>query len=269
MEKLEPDAGILPALFGEPLIVLDEVRKSYRGTPVLQGITITIRSGDLVSIIGRSGSGKTTLLRCINCLETLDSGSMTVSGITLSRSSASAPVGNDYRRREHDIRQEVGMVFQHFNLFPHKTVLENVTLALTVVKLMPPEQAREKALPLLDKVGLKAFADRYPSTLSGGQKQRTAIARALALSPKVMLYDEPTSALDPQLRGEVLSVMRDLDREGMTQLLVTHEMNFAKQASDHVVFMEHGTIVESAAGDEIFAAPKDERTQRFLRHASI
>lgn len=269
MEKLEPDAGILPALFGKPQIVLEDVHKSYGGTPVLQGITITIRSGDLVSIIGRSGSGKTTLLRCINCLEMLDSGSLTVAGINLSRALPSASVDNAYRRREHDIRQEVGMVFQDFNLFPHKTVVENVMLAIVVVKRIPPEPAREKAIQLLDKVGLKSFADRYPATLSGGQKQRTAIARALALSPKVMLYDEPTSALDPQLRGEVLSVMRNLDREGMTQLLVTHEMNFAKQASDHVVFMEHGSIVESAAGDELFAAPKDERTQRFLNHLTL
>lgn len=248
----------------EPLIAVDKLVKSYDGAPVLKGISFVIEEGDLVSIIGPSGCGKSTLLRCLNCLEILDSGRISVAGVTLERSGKDQHPDRSFYERTHTLRTEVGMVFQSLNLFPHRTIRQNVMLAPVVVKKTPKDEAAANAEQMLDKVGLKKFIDRYPHHLSGGQQQRAAIARALAMSPKVMLYDEPTSSLDPRLVNEVLEVMRDLDREGMTQVVVTHEMRFARNASDYIIYMEHGEIVEISDEDEIFENPKDERTRRFL-----
>ena len=248
-----------------PLISVKNLVKSYDGAAVLRNISFSIEEGDLVSIIGPSGCGKSTLLRCLNCLEILDSGSISIAGVTLERPDKHTRPDPGFYGRAHALRAEVGMVLQSLNLFPHKTVRENIMLAPMVVKKEPRDAAEANALRLLDKVGLLTYKDRYPGQLSGGQQQRAAIARALAMAPKVMLYDEPTSSLDPELVDEVLEVMRELDREGMTQLIVTHEMRFARDASDYIIFMEHGEIVEISDEDEIFIAPKDERTRRFLR----
>ncbi len=248
-----------------PLISVRNLVKSYDGAPVLRDISFSIEEGDLVSIIGPSGCGKSTLLRCLNCLEILDSGTVSIAGVTLARAGKSARPDQNFYARAHALRAEVGMVLQSLNLFPHKTVRENIMLAPMVVKKEPRDAAEANALRLLDKVGLLTYKDRYPGQLSGGQQQRAANARALAMAPKVILYDEPTSSLDPELVNEVLEVMRELDREGMTQLIVTHEMRFARDASDYIIFMEHGEIVEISDEDEIFLAPKDDRTRRFLR----
>lgn len=250
----------------ESLIVIKNLYKGFEDGAVLKNISINIKEGDLVSLIGPSGCGKSTLLRCINCLELIDSGYLRVGDVALERQSGQKP---DERMIDtaHEIRSEVGMVFQGYNsLFPHKTVLQNIMLAPLVVKKMPEAQAREVSLHFLKKVGLEGVANRYPSTLSGGQSQRAAIARALAVNPKVMLYDEPTSALDPELVGEVLQVMKDLDSEGMTQIIVTHEMQFARDASDYIVFLDQGEIIEFDDGDILFTQPKFERTKAFLRH---
>lgn len=248
-----------------PLISVQNLVKSFDGPPVLKGVNLTIEEGDLVSIIGPSGCGKTTLLRCLNCLELLDSGSISIAGVTLERASKHTHPSRSFYDKAHELRAEVGMVFQSLNLFPHKTIQQNVMLAPIIVKKEPREVAEANAHRLLDKVGLLKYKDRYPHNISGGQQQRAAIARALAMAPKVMLYDEPTSSLDPELVDEVLEVMRDLDKEGMTQVVVTHEMRFAKNASDYIVYMEHGEIVEVSDEDEMFANPKDERTLRFLK----
>mgnify|MGYP001159372836 FL=1 len=250
----------------QPLIVVDKLCKSFEQGEVLNSISISIREGDLVSIIGPSGCGKSTFLRCLNCLEILDSGTISIAGVTVSRKGPEAPITDDLLDKAHLLRQEVGLVFQIFNLFPHKSVLENIMLAPMVVKKESREQAEENAVRLLKKVGLGDCIHRDPAILSGGQKQRAAIARALAMNPKVMLYDEPTSALDPELVKEVLQVMRDLDAEGMTQIVVTHEMRFARKASDYIVFMDKGEIVEVDDGDILFTNPKNERTREFLRH---
>ncbi len=207
----------------KPLIVIEHLSKSYEDGTVLKDISFTIREGDLATIIGPSGCGKSTFLRCINCLELMDSGSVTVAGVTVSRRPGEKPT-DEMLQKVHALRTEVGMVFQSYNLFPNKDLLHNIMLAPMVVKKMKEEEARELAMKMLEKVGLEGFAQRYPSTLSGGQSQRAAIARALAMNPRVMLYDEPTSALDPELVGEVLHVMKELDAEGMTQIIVTHEM---------------------------------------------
>ena len=228
-------------------------------------MTFAIEEGDLVSIIGPSGCGKSTLLRCLNCLEILDSGSISIAGVKLGRAGKHEHPDAAFYAKAHELRAEVEMVLQSLNLFPHKTVRENVMLAPMVVKKEPRDAAEANAVRLLEKVGLEKYKDRYPYQLSGGQQQRAAIARALAMSPKVMLYDEPTSSLDPELVNEVLEVMRELDREGMTQLIVTHEMRFARDASDYIIYMEHGEIVEISDEDEIFISPKDDRTRRFLR----
>lgn len=248
-----------------PIITVENLVKSFDDTVVLRNISLTIHRGDLVSLIGPSGCGKSTLLRCLNCLETLDSGSITIDEIQLQRSGKNDRISKEFTRKAHDLRQHLGMVFQGFNLFPHKTVIQNVMLAPMVVQRLSADAAREKGLMYLDKVGLKSFADRLPDSLSGGQKQRAAIARSLAMSPSVMLYDEPTSALDPELVGEVLGVMRDLDRENMTQVVVTHEMQFARDASDYIIFMDKGEIVEIIESDDMFENPKDERTRKFLK----
>lgn len=248
-----------------PLIVIENLYKSFDDETVLKNINFTIREGDLASIIGPSGCGKSTFLRCLNCLELIDSGSITVDKVTLTRKQGQKP-DKVMLNTVHEIRSEVGMVFQSYNLFPHKNLIDNIMLAPMVVKGMHKEAAHDLALKLLDKVGLRGFANRSPLTLSGGQSQRGAIARALAMNPRVMLYDEPTSALDPELVGEVLQVMKDLDAEGMTQIIVTHEMRFARDASDYIVFMDKGEIVEYDDGDILFENPKNERTKEFLRH---
>ena len=249
----------------KPLIIIENLCKSFEDGAVLRNISFTIREGDLASIIGPSGCGKSTFLRCINCLELMDSGSVTVAGVTVSRKPGEVP-SDEMLQKVHELRTEVGMVFQSYTLFPNKNLLQNIMLAPMVVKGMKKDEAHELGMKMLEKVGLKGFAQKYPSTLSGGQSQRAAIARALAMNPRVMLYDEPTSALDPELVGEVLQVMKDLDAEGMTQIIVTHEMKFAKDASDYIIFMDKGEIVEYEDGDILFANPKNDRTRAFLRH---
>ncbi len=249
----------------QPIVEVKGLVKTFGDLPVLKGVNFSALEGELISIIGPSGCGKSTFLRCLNGLEVLDEGSITLAGNTMRRSASLPPSSTEFERQAHLLRSRVGMVFQSFNLFPHKTVLENVMLAPLVVNKEPAEKAEANARRLLAKVGLADFADRYPARMSGGQQQRAAIARALALSPKVMLYDEPTSALDPQLVDEVLTVMRDLDAEGMTQIVVTHEIRFAKDASDYIVYMEKGEIIETSDEDEIFVNPQDERTRKFLQ----
>ncbi|MDR2435844.1 MAG: amino acid ABC transporter ATP-binding protein [Puniceicoccales bacterium] len=248
----------------EPLIRVSHLSKHYDKHAVLKDVSLSIESGDLVSIIGPSGCGKSTLLRCLNCLEILDGGEISINGISISSKLAFADNGT-FLKRAHQLRQSIGMVFQAFNLFPHKTLLENVMLAPMVVKGQTRELSRKQGMELLDKVGLTNFYDRRPWSISGGQKQRVAIARALAMNPILMLYDEPTSALDPEMVEEVLQVMRNLDRDGMTQVIVSHEMKFARDASDYIIYIENGQIVEISDEDEIFISPKDERTKRFLK----
>lgn len=248
----------------EPLISISNLCKDYGKNRILKHISFQIESGDLVSVIGPSGCGKSTLLRCLNCLEVLDDGEITIDGVCL-RMVDHEKNEDFFWRQAHKLRQNVGMVFQSFNLFPHKTLLDNVTLAQIVVKHERQEKAKALAMSLLEKVGLGNFSGRYPWSLSGGEKQRAAIARALAMKPKVMLYDEPTSSLDPEMVEEVLQVMRDLDAEGMTQIIVTHEMRFAKDASDYIIYMENGEIIEISDEDEIFINPQDDRTRRFLK----
>lgn len=248
-----------------PLVEVKGLVKRFGSITVLNGVDFKALKGELISIIGPSGCGKSTFLRCLNGLEVMDEGAVMLAGNTMQRSTSTPQSDGEFERQAHLIRSEVGMVFQSFNLFPHKTILENVMLAPLVVNREPFEKAKANAQRLLAKVGLKDFADRYPARMSGGQQQRAAIARALAMAPKVMLYDEPTSALDPQLVDEVLRVMRDLNEEGMTQIVVTHEMRFAKDASDYIVYMENGEIIESSDEDEIFVNPKDERTRKFLQ----
>ena len=249
----------------QPLIQVRNLTKYYHGDLILNNISVDIEEGDLVSIIGPSGCGKSTFLRCLNGMEVLGCGSVDINGISLQRKTLTEPLTQNFNKKAHALRQQVGMVFQTFNLFPHKTLLQNVMMAPMIVQKKSRDEAEAIAIRFLDKVGLKAFSHRYPVQLSGGQQQRGAIARALALSPKVMLYDEPTSAIDPTRVDEVLEVMRDLDKEGMTQIVVTHEMRFAKDASDYIIYMEQGEFVEISDEDEIFVAPKDERTRRFLK----
>lgn len=248
-----------------PLISVENLHKSHEGGMVLKGIDLAVSRGDLVSLIGPSGCGKSTLLRCLNCLDVLDYGSISIDGVKLNRCAEKRILDKDFHNKAHDLREQVGMVFQGLNLFSHKTILENVMIAPRVVQKKSKEESEHIAVKFLTKVGLGLFLNRYPESLSGGQQQRAAIARALAMTPKVMLYDEPTSSLDPELVEEVLQVMRALDEEGMTQIVVTHEMRFAKDASDYVIYMEEGTIVEISDEDEIFEQPKDERTRRFLK----
>ena len=228
--------------------------KSFGDLQVLNNITETIHEGERVVIIGPSGSGKSTFLRCLNCMEDPTSGSIIFDGEDLA----------DMRVDINKHRQNIGMVFQQFNLFNNKTVLENITLAPVYLKKMTAEQAREKAFELLRRVGLEDKADVYPSTLSGGQKQRVAIVRALAMNPKVILFDEPTSALDPEMVGEVLDVMKQLAKEGMTMVVVTHEMGFAREVADRVLFMDNGQIAEQGTPAELFGNPQHPRTKEFL-----
>ncbi|WP_455661541.1 amino acid ABC transporter ATP-binding protein [Pradoshia sp.] len=236
------------------MIVVENLKKSFGDNEVLKDISITIEHKEVVVVIGPSGSGKSTFLRCLNLLEAISGGHVRINGVDLA----------DKKMDINKVRQKTGMVFQHFNLFPHKTVLENLMLAPTKVKKMPAEQAKNKALELLKKVGLSDKENAYPDSLSGGQKQRVAIARALAMEPEIMLFDEPTSALDPEMVGEVLEVMKQLASEGMTMVVVTHEMGFAKEVGDRVVFMDDGYIVEQNEPKELFDHPQHERTKLFL-----
>ncbi|MEP9366400.1 amino acid ABC transporter ATP-binding protein [Xanthobacter sp. VNH20] len=245
----------------DPILRVEDVRKSFGAHTILKGVSFQIEAGDLVSMIGPSGCGKSTLLRCLNGLESMDSGTIEACGVRMERKAGSAAPLNDVAHR---LRKNVGMVFQSFNLFPHKTLHQNVMMAPMVVKGISRDEAAANAERLLKKVGLFEQMDRYPINLSGGQQQRGAIARALAMSPKIMLYDEPTSALDPGLVHEVLDVMKELDLEGMTQIIVTHEMRFARDASDYIIFMDKGEIIEISDEDEIFDNPKDPRTRQFL-----
>lgn len=236
------------------MIETKDLKISFGELKVLKGITQTIKQGEKVVIIGPSGSGKSTFLRCLNLLETPDSGSILFEGNNITSKNADINL----------VRRQMGMVFQHFNLFPHLTVLKNITLAPVKLKLLSQNQANEKAMELLERIGLADKADVYPSTLSGGQKQRIAIVRSLAMSPKVMLFDEPTSALDPEMVGEVLSVMKELAKGGMTMVVVTHEMGFAREVADRVVFMEDGIVAEEGSPSQIFDSPKSERLKKFL-----
>lgn len=240
------------------LLEIHDIHKSFGDLSVLNGVDLTVNKGDVVAILGPSGSGKTTLLRCINYLEKADSGKMVFDGSVYDLADAD-------KKRISELRKKTGFVFQNYNLFANKTALQNVTLGLTVARKMDKAKADEIGLAMLEKVGMKDRADYYPSQLSGGQQQRVAIARALAADPEIIYFDEPTSALDPELIGEVLEVMRELAKEGMTMIVVTHEMSFARDVSSHVVFMEHGVIVEEGSSHDFFENPKQERTREFLR----
>ncbi|WP_305852557.1 amino acid ABC transporter ATP-binding protein [Agrobacterium sp. AGB01] len=244
-----------------PMIELRQIRKSYGPHEVLKGIDLTVARGKIVSIIGPSGSGKSTLLRSINMLEETSSGEIWLDGQMVNR-----PLkGRAFEKHINHIRQEMGMVFQQFNLFPHLTVLQNIMIGPMRLKGLSKVEARDRADALLAKVGLAEKGDAYPARLSGGQKQRVAIARALAMQPKVMLFDEATSALDPELVEEVNQVMKQLAAEHMTMLIVTHEMRFAAEVSDHVMFMDGGVVVEQGAPDQVLTNPVEERTRSFLR----
>jgi len=236
------------------VIEVNNLHKSFGNLKVLKGISEKIRESEVVCVIGPSGSGKSTFLRCLNLLETPTSGEIWIDGIKITDQGANI----------NKIREEVGMVFQRFNLFPHMTALKNVALAPIKVRGLPEKEAYDRAYDLLQKVGLEDKADVYPGSLSGGQQQRVAIARALAMRPKVMLFDEPTSALDPEMVGEVLNVMKDLAKEGMTMIVVTHEMGFAREVGDRVLFMDDGIIVEKGTPQEIFFNAQNERTKSFL-----
>jgi polar amino acid transport system ATP-binding protein len=245
------------------IISVHNLQKSYGEAAALRGVSFDVEVSELTAIIGPSGCGKSTLLRCLNGLELFDSGSVRIGEITLDRNNGLSH--RDFNVQLRHLREEAGMVFQSFNLFPHLTVLENAALAPVVVKKIDRKLAEKKAIELLVKVGLSDRLDYYPSQLSGGQQQRAAIARALTMEPKVMLYDEPTSALDPSLVGEVLGIMRKLDDEGMTQVVVTHEMNFAREVADKVLVLSGGELIESGSPDVIFSSPRDERTRAFLQ----
>jgi polar amino acid transport system ATP-binding protein len=237
----------------EPIIQIQDVHKYFGRVHALRGVTMNVNAGEVVVILGPSGSGKSTLLRCINHLEVYNTGRIIVDNILLKSA-----------QNINAVRREVGMVFQQFNLFPHLTVLDNVTLAQRVVRKRDPEKAKKIALDLLEKVGIQEKSYAFPGQLSGGQQQRVAIARALAMNPKIMLFDEPTSALDPEMIKEVLDVMLALAREGMTMVVVSHEMGFARAAASRAIFMDEGQIVEQGAPDQLFTSPTQERTKLFL-----
>lgn len=238
----------------ENIISMKKIDKFYDDFHVLKGIDFSVKKGEIVVVCGPSGSGKSTLIRCINGLEEIDSGDIIVDNIDIYGS----------KKNLQEIRSEVGMVFQHFNLFPHLTILENITLAPTLVKDVKKSEAKKIAMGLLKKVKLEHKWNSYPADLSGGQKQRVAIARSLAMKPKIMLFDEPTSALDPETIGDVLSVMKDLAKENFTIVCVTHEMGFAKEVGDRIVFMDHGVIIEQSTPEEFFNNPKSDRAKKFL-----
>ena len=240
------------------VLEIKDIHKSFGSLNVLNGVNLSVHKGDVIAILGPSGSGKTTLLRCINFLETADQGTMVFDEKEYDLASMHK---NDIR----DIRKKTGFVFQNYNLFANKTALQNVMLGLTSARKVDKKQAEKIGLEMLRKVGMEDRALHYPSQLSGGQQQRVAIARALATNPEIIYFDEPTSALDPELIGEVLNVMRELANEGMTMIVVTHEMTFAKEVSNHVIFMEGGKIIEQGTSKEFFENPKQERTREFLR----
>jgi ABC-type polar amino acid transport system ATPase subunit len=252
-----PAPIIDPAPTTDAVVRLEDVHKSFGSNHVLRGIDLEVRAGEVLTIIGPSGSGKSTLLRCVNLLEPLQSGRIWFEGQEITRS------GTDLSA----VRQRIGMVFQQFNLFPHLRVLDNLTLAARRIRRQPRRAAEARARELLSRVGLAEKADQHPHQLSGGQQQRVAIARALMMEPHVMLFDEVTSALDPELVGEVLLVMRDLARDGMTMLVVTHEMQFAREVGDRVVFMDEGRIVEEGIPVDVLDQPREERTRKFLRRS--
>jgi polar amino acid transport system ATP-binding protein len=246
------------------MVKAEGVHKRFGRLEVLKGVDLEVTRGEVMCMLGPSGSGKSTFLRCINHLEKINAGRLSVDGELVGYRESG---GRLYELHERDVarkRAEIGMVFQHFNLFPHMTALDNVTLAPASVKGVPRDQARQRGRELLQRVGLADKLDTYPVALSGGQQQRVAIARALAMDPKLMLFDEPTSALDPELVGDVLDVMRQLARDGMTMIVVTHEMGFAREVADEVVFMDEGVVVESGRPRDVLAAPRHERTRAFL-----
>ncbi|RNB83370.1 amino acid ABC transporter ATP-binding protein [Brevibacillus fluminis] len=236
------------------MISFHQVNKHYGSFHVLKNINLHINQGEVVVVIGPSGSGKSTLVRCINRLETITNGELVVDNVKV----------NDKQTDINKLRRDIGMVFQHFNLYPHKTVLQNITLAPTKVLGIPEKEAIETATSYLEKVGIPDKAEKFPTQLSGGQQQRVAIARGLAMKPKIMLFDEPTSALDPETIGEVLDVMKKLAKEGMTMVVVTHEMGFAREVADRIVFMDQGQILEEAHPRDFFANPREERARLFL-----
>ncbi|HEY7054582.1 MAG TPA: amino acid ABC transporter ATP-binding protein [Mycobacterium sp.] len=246
------------------MVIAEQVCKNFGGLKVLKGVTLTVERGRVLCIVGPSGSGKTTFLRCINHLETISAGRLYVDGELVGYRERRGKLHELPPREAAKQRRDVGMVFQHFNLFPHRTALQNIVEAPVHVKKVKKETALRRARELLNRVGLSDKADAYPAQLSGGQQQRVAIARALAMDPKLMLFDEPTSALDPELVGEVLDVMRDLAGAGMTMLVVTHEMGFAREVADELAFMNDGVIIESGDPREVLANPKHARTQAFL-----
>lgn len=235
-------------------VIVNDLKKSFGKNEVLKGIDLTINQGEVVCIIGPSGSGKSTFLRCLNRLEDINGGEVLVDGTNIADKSIDI----------NKARQNIGMVFQHFNLFPHLSVLENITLAPTELGKTQKDASKGQALSLLEQVGLADKAEAFPNSLSGGQKQRVAIARALAMNPDIMLFDEPTSALDPEMVGDVLNVMKDLAKEGMTMVVVTHEMGFAREVADRVIFMDGGYVVEEGKPEDIFSNPQHNRTKEFL-----
>lgn len=247
-----------------PMIVADRVCKNFGALQVLKGVSLEVGRGEVLCLIGPSGSGKSTFLRCINHLEQVNAGRLYVDGEIVGYREKSGKLYEMHPRDAAKQRREIGMVFQHFNLFPHRTALENIIEAPTQVKKVRKADAVTRARELLDRVGLADKANAYPAQLSGGQQQRVAIARALAMDPKLMLFDEPTSALDPELVGEVLTVMRELARSGMTMVVVTHEMGFAREVADQLVFMDGGVVVEAGAPRQLLADPRHERTKAFL-----
>ena len=247
-------AGQTGHVLGEPIIIADDVKKWFGDFQALKGITTSVKEREVVVIIGPSGSGKSTFIRCLNRLEAHQEGTIIIDGTELT---------NDIKNVER-IRSEVGMVFQQFNLFPHLTVLDNITLAPQWVRKLPKDEAREIGVQLLERVGIPEQAEKYPGQLSGGQQQRVAIARSLAMKPKIMLFDEPTSALDPEMIKEVLDVMKELALSGMTMIVVTHEMGFAREVADRVLFFDFGTIVEAGTPEHFFTNPQHDRTKLFL-----
>lgn len=248
----------------EPMVRADRVHKNFGALRVLNGISLEVHRGQVLCLIGPSGSGKSTFLRCINHLEQVDAGRLYIDGELVGYRERKGRLYELHPREAARQRRDIGMVFQHFNLFPHRTVLGNIVEAPTQVKKLRRATARDRATELLERVGLADKANAYPAQLSGGQQQRVAIARALAMDPKLMLFDEPTSALDPELVGEVLTVMRELADSGMTMVVVTHEMGFAREVADQLVFMDQGVVVESGPPADLLAAPRHERTKEFL-----
>jgi polar amino acid transport system ATP-binding protein len=237
----------------EPIIIIENIHKRFGKVQALRGVSLQVKKGEVVVIVGPSGSGKSTLLRCINRLEEYTSGKIIVDGIPL-----------DTAQNINMVRQEIGMVFQSFNLFAHLTVLDNLMLAQKIIRKRSPEESRQIAVDLLKKVGIPEKLNAYPAQISGGQQQRVAIARALAMNPRIMLFDEPTSALDPEMIKEVLDVMMELAKEGMTMVVVSHEMGFARAAAHRIIFMDEGQIIEEAPPEKLFTHPEHERTKRFL-----